>query len=169
MFWQKLSLSGIVSVVALLTWNSSQLLAQEFYPRANAPLYPFGTSIDSPTTYGAFTEGPGYFTFGAPRANTADEQVAYLHIRVSPPDAEINFDGVKTMQVGSSRLFITPAMEVGKPYTYTLRATWNLNGKTVSQERVLPIHAGDRLSIAFRAPTLSTKTSELQARPSPRP
>jgi uncharacterized protein (TIGR03000 family) len=140
-----------------------------FYPRANSPLSPFGTSIDSPTTYGAFTEGPGYFTFGHPRPDTPEEQVAYLHIRVTPPHADIHFDGLKTMQVGSSRLFVTPALDVGKPYTYTLRATWNLNGKTVSQERVLPIHAGDRLSIAFRAPASAPGTSVLQATPANAP
>jgi len=165
MLGRPFSIRVIGIALALGVLNSKPLIAQEFYPSNNSPLFPFGTSIDSPTTYGAFTEGPGYFTFRAPRPSTPEEQVAYVHIRVSPPHAEISFDGVKTMQIGSSRVFVTPALEAGKHYTYTLRATWNQDGKTVSQERILPVHAGDRLSIAFRAPAPATGTSTMQAMP----
>jgi uncharacterized protein (TIGR03000 family) len=154
-----------VTVTALFTCNAGALRAQEFYPPANMPIVPFGTYENPLTMNGPFTFGPGYMSFSQARANPYADEAAYIHMRVSPPNAEISFEGVKTMQVGSSRLFKTPPLQLDKNYTYTLRATWQINGKTVSQERVLPVRAGDWLSIVFLAPASAPGASVSHAAP----
>jgi uncharacterized protein (TIGR03000 family) len=164
--------SLLVHVLAMLAalvvlWGSSQARAQYFYQRYfrtnTGPMFPFESSIDAPDTYGAYTEGPGFFysTRVAP-ASAPEEQLAYVHVRVSPPDAEISFEGSKTAQIGSSRLYVSPPLVQGKDYTYTIRVSWKENGGEVTQTRTVPVRAGDRLSIVFRAPPNPAGTSTLQ-------
>ncbi|HLN31317.1 MAG TPA: TIGR03000 domain-containing protein [Gemmataceae bacterium] len=144
---------------------ASQGMAQTTYMRADRPMFPFVSSIDAPMTYGAYTEGPGFFYWKVPAAGTQEEQLAYIHVRVTPPHAEISFEGAKTTQIGSSRVFVSPPLVLGRDYNYTIRVSWVENGKVVTQDRVLPVHAGDRLSIAFRAPAAAPATSELRTTP----
>jgi hypothetical protein len=49
-------------------------------------------------------------------ASAPEEQVAYVHVRVSPPQAEISFEGSKTAQIGSSRLYVSPPLVPGENY-----------------------------------------------------
>jgi uncharacterized protein (TIGR03000 family) len=163
-----------VSVGALVTlavlaglWNAGQARAQYFYQRYfqtnTGPMFPFESSIDAPDTYGAYTQGPGFFysTRVAP-ASAPEEQVAYVHVRVSPPHAEISFEGNKTAQIGSSRLYVSPPLVPGQNYTYTIRVSWKENGGEVTQTRTVGVRAGDRLSVAFREPASTAGTSTLR-------
>jgi hypothetical protein len=117
-----------LAVLAVL-WSSGQARAQYFYQRYfrinTGPMFPFVSSIDAPDTYGSYTEGPGFFYSGrvAP-ASAPEEQVAYVHVRVSPPHAEISIEGSKTAQIGSSRLYVSPPLVQGENYTYTIRVSW---------------------------------------------
>jgi uncharacterized protein (TIGR03000 family) len=156
---QTTSLLTLAVVVMFGTlWSAGNACAQYSYTPARQ--YPFIDSIMAPMTYGRYTEGPGFFYTGEVRDPSApEEQVAYLHIRLSPPDGTVNFDGVATKQVGQSRLFWTPPLKEGETYTYTLTVTWNINGKKVSKERKVPVSAGDRLSLVFRAPKPDTQTT----------
>ena len=81
---------------------------------------------------------------------------------MSPTYVEISFEGSKTAQIGSSRLYVTPPLVQGENYTYTIRVTWAEIGGEVTQTRKVPVRAGDRLSIVFRAPPNPAGTSTLQ-------
>jgi hypothetical protein len=89
-----------LAVLAVL-WGSGQAKAQYFYQRHfgtnTGTMFPFQSSIDASDTYGSYTEGPGFFysTRVAP-ASAPEEQVAYVHVRVSPPHAEIRKMGEKS-------------------------------------------------------------------------
>jgi uncharacterized protein (TIGR03000 family) len=159
---QTISLLAMAVLVVFGTlWSSKNAAAQYSYTPARQ--YPFVDSIMAPMTYGRYTEGPGFFYTGEVRDPGApEEQVAYLHIRLSPPDGTVNFDGAATRQVGGSRLFWTPPLKEGETYTYNLTVTWNINGKKVTKERKVPVSAGDRLSLVFRAPKPDTSTSATQ-------
>ena len=156
---QTISLLAMAALIVLGTlWSPRNAAAQYSYTPARQ--YPFVDSIMAPMTYGRYTEGPGFFYTGQVRDPSApEEQIAYLHIRLSPPDGTVNFDGVATRQVGQSRLFWTPPLKEGEIYTYSLTLTWNINGKRVSRERKVPVSAGDRLSLVFRAPKPDTQTT----------
>jgi uncharacterized protein (TIGR03000 family) len=160
---------GVLATMAVLAvlCGSSEARAQYFYQRYfrtnTGTMFPFESSIDAPDTYGSYTEGPGFFysTRVAP-ASAPEEQVAYVHVRVSPLYAEISFDGSKTAQIGSSRLYVSPPLVLGKDYTYTIRVTWPEISGEVTQTRKVPVRAGDRLSVVFRAPPNPAGTSALQ-------
>lgn len=145
---------------------SAQYYYQRFYRTNTEPVFPFVSSIDAPDTYGAYTQGPGFFYSGAVApASAPEEQVAYVHVRVSPPHAEISFEGSKTAQIGSSRLYVSPPLVPGENYTYTIRVSWMENGAEVAQTRKVMVRAGDRLSVAFRRPANARGTSTLQTSP----
>jgi hypothetical protein len=90
MFGRSRSLLSVAVLAAVGLVGSSgpaaaQYYYQRFYQPAPAGLFPFQSSIDNPMTYGAYTEGPAgfYRTIAPPSA--PEEQVAYIHVRVSPP------------------------------------------------------------------------------------
>ena len=142
-----------LAVFALLC-VSDRVAAQTYYRPATR--YPFISSIDAPDTYGAYTEGPGFFYTGGVRpASAPEEQVAYIHVRVSPAHAEISFQGSKTTQIGTSRLYESPPLNQGQNYEYDIRVSWNNNGQVVTQDRKVFVRAGDRLSVVFREPANS--------------
>ena len=165
---RSMSIHTLATLAALgVLWSSGQARAQYYYQRFyqtnNGPMFPFVSSIDAPDTYGSYTEGPGFFySTGVAPASAPEEQVAYVHVRVSPPYAEISFEGSKTAQIGSSRLYVSPPLVQGENYTYTIRVTWAEIGGEVTQTRKVPVRAGDRLSIVFRAPPNPAGTSTLQ-------
>jgi uncharacterized protein (TIGR03000 family) len=66
-----------------------------------------------------------------------------------PADAAIWFDGARTTQTGTVRQFVSPPVTPGHDYTYVVRATWQENGREVTQSRRITVHAGDQVSIAF--------------------
>ena len=163
------SVSALTALVVLgMLWSSGRAAAQYSYQPANQ--YPFVSSIDAPVTYGRYTQGPGFFfTGGVAPPSAPEEQVAYIHVRVSPPDAEIRFGGSKTAQIGSSRLYVSPPLNEGENYTYDIRVIWNENGRQLTRDRKVAVRAGDRLSVVFRAPTGSAGTRALQTSPGSQP
>src|SRR5262249_537834 len=109
------ALLGVLTVLGGSGQARAQYYYQPFYRTNTEPMFPFVSSIDAPDTYGAYTEGPGFFYAArvAP-ASTPEEQVAYVHVRVSPPHAEISFEGSKTAQIGGSRLYVSPPLVQGE-------------------------------------------------------
>jgi uncharacterized protein (TIGR03000 family) len=157
----------IAALVVLGTLSSAKNAGAQ-YSYTPTSQYPFVDAINAPMTYGRYTEGPGFFYYGGVRDPSApEEKVAYLHVRLSPPHGTVNFDGVATKQVGGSRLFWSPPLKEGEIYTYTVTVTWNINGKKVTKERKVPVSAGDRLSLVFRAPASDTAKAEPQASKAP--
>jgi uncharacterized protein (TIGR03000 family) len=66
-----------------------------------------------------------------------------------PSNAEVWFDGTKTSQTGSDRLFTTPSLTPGNTYSYEIRATWTANGAPVTQTRQVQVEAGKRSMVNF--------------------
>jgi hypothetical protein len=52
--------------------------------------------------------------------------------------------------MGFERDFISPPLERGQEYTYTLRASWMENGKEVTREKSVPVRAGQEAMADFR-------------------
>jgi uncharacterized protein (TIGR03000 family) len=68
-----------------------------------------------------------------------------------PADAEIWFDGTKTVQTGPARRFVSPPVTPGPDYTYEVKARWRENGIAVTQTRRVIVHAGDVINLWFTA------------------
>jgi uncharacterized protein (TIGR03000 family) len=177
MFHRTVSVGSLATLALLgLFWSSGRSAAQSPAPSFADPFtVPFTSSIDDPSVYGRYIQGPGFRYLGATAPtffnapilppDAPEEKVAYIHIRVSPPHAQISIQGAKTAQIGSSRLFVSPPLNQGENYQYDIRATWTENGKQITQDRTIPVRAGDRMSIVFREPASGSGTTTLRTTP----
>lgn len=77
------------------------------------------------------------------------QQLATVIVQVPTPDAKVSFDGTETTQQGMERTFSSPPLEPGT-YTYTIRARWMENGKSIERERRVNVQAGQTMSVDFR-------------------
>ncbi len=83
-----------------------------------------------------------------PAGSVEEEAPAQITIFV-PPDAEIFFNGQPTVQKGGERLFISPALPVGKKAYYTVLARWKQGDKTVEQTRRVDVTGGTAVKVDF--------------------
>ncbi len=93
---------------------------------------------------------PGFVVPGTTTAPAATNSVM-VTVDV-PADARVWFNGTPTRQTGSERNFVSPPVEPGKTYTYTIRAQWNQDGKDVMQERSIDVQAGSHPVVNFFQP-----------------
>jgi len=96
-------------------------------------------------------------------AQDATKQPARLRIFV-PANASVEIEGVKTKQTGEERTFVSPALEVGKKYIYSVKATWTQAGETVTKEENVRVTGGQETVVDLR-PGVVKKTTD---KPRPR-
>lgn len=82
-----------------------------------------------------------------------------------PEDAQLTFDGEATVSTGSSRLFITPPLEQGRDFHYTLDAKFIRNSKAETTSRQITVRAGQET----RVDLLLEEERRLAARMTPKP
>ena len=102
----------------------------------SAPVYPL-QSPSYPSIYPV-----------SPPLSAITERTAKVEVRV-PADAEVWFEGQKTSQDGTDRIYSSPALESAQDYVYEIRARWNADGREVDQTRKVTVHAGDRVLVDF--------------------
>ena len=84
----------------------------------------------------------------APPIAVVAAMTARVQVRV-PDGAQIRFDGRKTSQTGTERLFTSPRLDAGQNYAYDVRAVWTQDGKTVDQTRKVAVRAGESVVVDF--------------------
>jgi uncharacterized protein (TIGR03000 family) len=73
-----------------------------------------------------------------------------VRVNVSvPANAQITFDGAKTMQTGAIRAFVSPPVAPGRDYIYSVTAKWQQGGKEVTRTQRITVHAGDVIHVSF--------------------
>lgn len=68
-----------------------------------------------------------------------------------PSDAKVWIQGAATNQTGADRTFQSPPLEPGREYSYSVKAQWTENGKTVEQSQDVMARAGERTGVLFLA------------------
>ena len=63
-----------------------------------------------------------------------------------PADAKLLIDNELTTTTGSSRVFVSPTLNPGQEYHYTLKAEIVRDGKPVTVEQVIAVRAGETTS-----------------------
>ena len=82
------------------------------------------------------------------------------HISVSlPADARLTIDGRATTSTSGDRAFVTPALEPGKSYVYTLEASLQRNGRELRIAKEVSFKPGEHVQVRFNL----TADSELVA------
>jgi len=84
-------------------------------------------------------------------ANPVTSQTALIEVRV-PAEAEVWFDGEKSIQTGLERSFRSPALQPDTIYSYEVKARWTENGKPVEKMRKVRIMKGEQIRITFLNP-----------------
>jgi uncharacterized protein (TIGR03000 family) len=67
----------------------------------------------------------------------------------APAGATVWVQGTETKQKGAERTFISPALKPGQDYSYTVKAQWKVNDKTVEQTQNVSVRAGERAGLLF--------------------
>jgi uncharacterized protein (TIGR03000 family) len=132
----------------------------------------WGYSYNEPQVYSFYDAGaystPGYTGYYAPAytgqyaasgtnmryegayessdENLNNPNAISVNVRV-PANAKIWFDGQPTQQQGGFRQFISPPVQSGKAYSYTIKAEWTENGQKVEKTKEVNVHAGDRVTL----------------------
>jgi len=73
---------------------------------------------------------------------------ATIEVRV-PAGAEVWFNGARTRQTGTVRVFESPPLEPGTPYAYSVKARWTLGGKEMERTLQVPVSAGAKNTADF--------------------
>jgi uncharacterized protein (TIGR03000 family) len=107
-----------------------------------APMYYGGSTYQGGYEYGRAFEGTGYFDV------SAIEAPATLVVRL-PADAKLTVDGSATRSTDSVRAFVSPPLQPGKDYHYTLRAEVTRDGKKVERTRDVSVRAGQTSEVNF--------------------
>jgi len=112
-----------------------------------------------------YYSSPGYYYGGTPnyyysdtvtvpppeyrQAFYSDPNSAAITVVVPTPDAQVWFDDSATAQRGMQRTFHTPSLQQGG--TYTIRAVWTENGRTVDRQRQIRVQPGQSVTVDFRS------------------
>jgi uncharacterized protein (TIGR03000 family) len=136
------------------------------------PGFALGLGFGYPGYYGGYGGyGGGYYggygdygypsysyspTYVYPQVQGVQTQSAYepagntarLVIQV-PPDAQVTVEGQPVQQMGPVRQLVSPPLEPGKPFHYTVKAQWNQNGQPVTQEKKVDVQAGQTATVDF--------------------
>src|SRR5260370_346946 len=111
-------------------------------PTYQGPIYPgYGPNA---LTYGQGVPGyqSSYFT-------PATDNRARLRVRL-PAAATLSIDGDATQQTGADRDCITPPLEPGKTFTYTLKAQWQQGDEPVEKTQKVEVRANQVSQADFR-------------------
>jgi uncharacterized protein (TIGR03000 family) len=140
------------------SYSGTYYAGNYYTPSYNGTSYAPGSTYSPTTLYpsqmvAATTGTTGYLggmrntqSFYPP--NMQDNRTAMISVQ-TPPDAEIWFEGEKTSQTGTSRLFRSPPLEAGQNYSYDVKARWMENGKPVEQTRNVRVRAGEMAQVNF--------------------
>lgn len=74
-----------------------------------------------------------------------------------PADALLSIDGEATTSTSTERVFVSPALNFGREYHYTLQAEFQKDGKTVKLTKDVAIKAGDETRVRFDADSLVSR------------
>lgn len=98
--------------------------------------YPYGTNVN----YGA-NEFPAPIT----------DQAAPAQLNVMLPTAEANvlINGKPTTTMGTNRTYETPELTPGSRFSYTITASWQQGGQTVTREMPVTVMAGATSVVDF--------------------
>ena len=87
-----------------------------------------------------------------PEKKTSLEGAAPATLIVTiPADARLRIDGEATTSTTSQRVFVSPALNFGREYHYTLEAEFQKNGKMVKVTKEVAVKAGDETRVNFDA------------------
>jgi len=126
----------------------------------NDPYYYYSTRQFYAPQYGSTYVPPSYAVpryaayppLMAPGAEAATTSVARIQVVLPDAAGQVRIDGRQTSSTGTTRYFDSPPLEPGKLFSYTVSATFQRDGKEVTEERKVPVAAGGTQVVDFTRP-----------------
>jgi len=88
-------------------------------------------------------------TINVPANAPVAPNTALVTVRV-PDNAQLYFGNTEAaIQSGAMREFVSPPLEPGSNYQYTLRARWMQNGQAVERTKTVNVHANEQVMVDF--------------------
>jgi uncharacterized protein (TIGR03000 family) len=117
-------------------------MTESWFKKAWSPSFVLAALAAASTSAAAWAgDSP---TSGGPKVR----RPVQITIRV-PAEAKIWFDGEQTGQTGTTRVFVSPPLELGRDYHYEVRARWQDGEGTVERTRRLSFRAGETIGLDF--------------------
>jgi len=110
----------------------------------------FGKEVEPPTAIRTF-EVAGRRSCASNNACVLPASQIRLVIRVPDENARVWLEDTPTQQRGTERVFLSPSLEPGQPYVYTVRASWMENGVEVNRVKKTRVEPGRQFVISFLA------------------
>lgn len=66
-----------------------------------------------------------------------------------PADAKVFVNDLPTTSIGADRQFVSRGLRSGMTYAYKLRVEFEQDGKTIVEDKLVRLHAGDAIELAF--------------------
>jgi uncharacterized protein (TIGR03000 family) len=76
-----------------------------------------------------------------------------------PADASLLVDGAATTSTSTQRVFVSPELNPGRDYHYTLKAEWVRDGKSVAVSKEVAVRAGEETRVQIAAGEPATVAS----------
>lgn len=117
------------------------------------PYYGYGNGLD----YGGISTNTSFYSADQAATSTPEQAPALsdrevLFLVVTPPNADVWVNGLKSTQMGAEREFTTSDLTPVKTYSYEIRARWTQNDQTIERTRRVPMKPGSRYLVDFFAP-----------------
>jgi uncharacterized protein (TIGR03000 family) len=77
-------------------------------------------------------------------ANQNNEATIVVHV---PQEATLTIDGQPTQSRSDTRTFLSPELQPGKVYTYTIHGEMNRDGRNLQTDRTVEVRAGQRSEV----------------------
>jgi len=100
------------------------------------------------TGYASTSDNNQYSFYNGPQGQ--DSTQAMVHVMVPRPDARVWLEGQEMQQQpGPERVFVSPPLQRGSNFVYTIKAAWDENGRQVTRERKVNVSAGQHVRVDF--------------------
>lgn len=172
-------------------WDNGRHYYGGYYHRGYYPYATFGFSYGYPwSSYSYGYPGTAYsysypdstYYYTAPRTSYyydpglsqssyvdgSDANRAYLQVIVPDPNSEIYIQNQRMSVTGSVRDFVSPDLEPGKTFTYTIMLKKNVSGRMQEETRKVDVAAGSRVIVDFNRPDGARISQPREQLPVPR-
>jgi uncharacterized protein (TIGR03000 family) len=84
---------------------------------------------------------------------------AQVRVVVPSPEAKVWIEDTLTRQKGTDRVFVSPPLEQGPTYAYTVKTSWLERGREVTLEKPVKVRPGQESLVDFTVPEAPAERS----------
>jgi uncharacterized protein (TIGR03000 family) len=131
-----------------MPYTSGQTYMSGYYNPQTGTLPAWSNVTDST---GQPVTGTSSERLAMPQPRSPGEAAATIAVSL-PADARLTIGGEKTQSTSGDRTFVSPPLQPGKTYYYSLNAEMDRDGKTVTASQNVEVRAGETSRVTLQFP-----------------